>query len=257
MVLNHIGGWNVLGALWLQFYCWYFFFKAIFSFQLLHVWCITSPAWCFIRGWNQNKWIWCWEYSHGITGARTFSRRHQSWRVCTTNVGESGIFHGLWLYSCLISLLLGLFSYLHKNPRDQLYLPHFSNSLLSFCHLQTSMSSTMWCIQGAPFGFLNRQRERDPFLLLLAPIQGFLFPFKWVVDEVSLIRLSQLTLVSAVCFPSKGVLTSPILFLYASLCTFHPGLDQKTPLNRGPNGLLYTPQFPDDIGYLEWVTRLL
>lgn len=180
-------------------------------------------------------------------------------RVCTTNVGESGIFHGLWLYSSLISLLLGLFSYLHKNPRDQLYLPHFSSGLLSFCHLQTSMSSTMWCIQGAPFGFLNRERERerDPFLLLLAPIQGFLLPFKWVVDEVSLIRLSQLTLVSAVCFPSKGVLTCPILFLYVSLCTFHPGLDQKNLLSRGPNGLLYTAQFPDGIGYLEWVTRLL
>lgn len=138
-------------------------------------------------------------------------------------------------------------------------MPHFSSGLLSFCHLQTSMSSTMWCIQGAPFGFLNREREsgRDPFLLLLAPIQGFLLPFKWAVDEVSLIRLSQLTLVSAVCFPSKGVLTSPILFLYPSLCTFHPGFHQKNPLSRGPNGLLYTPQFPDDIGYLEWVTRLL
>lgn len=118
------------------------------------------------------------------------------------------------------------------------------------------MSSTIWGIQGAPFGFLNR--ERDPFLLLLAPIQGFLLPFKWAVDEVSLIRLSQLTLVSAVCFPSKGVLTSPILFLYPSLCTFHPGFHQKKNLlSSGPNRLLYTPQFPDDIGYLEWVTRLL
>ena len=90
----------------------------------------------------------------------------------------------------------------------------------------------MWCIQGAPFGFLNRERARDPFLLLLAPIQGFLLPFKWVVDEVSLIRLSQLALVSAVCFPSKGVLTSPILFLYASLCTFHPGWDRKSPFEQ-------------------------
>lgn len=104
-------------------------------------------------------------------------------------------------------------------------------------------------------GFLNR--ERDPFLLPLAPIQGFLLPFKWAVDEVSLIRLSQLTLVSAVCFPSKGVLTSPILFLYPPLCTFHPGFHpKKKPFSGGPNGLFYKQQFPNDIGYLEWVTRL-
>lgn len=168
---------------------------------------------------------------------------------------ESGIFHGFSLYSSLISLLSWLFSYLQgkKKPWDQLYLPHFSSGLLSFCHLQTSMSSTMWCIHRASLAFWT---ERDPFLLLLAPIQGFLLPFKWAVDEVSLIRLSQLTLVSAVCFPSKGVLTSPILFLYPPLCTFHPGFHQKNPFSRGPNGLLYTPQFPNDIGYLEWVTRL-
>lgn len=77
--------------------------------------------------------------------------------------------------------------------------------------------------------WLSEQKERDPFLLLLAPIQGFLLPFKWAVDEVSLIRLSQLTLVSAVCFPSKGVLTSPILLLYPPLCTFHPGFHPKKP----------------------------
>lgn len=138
---------------------------------------------------------------------------------------ESGIFHGLALYSSLISLLLDCFHTCNKTP-DQLYLPHFSSSVLSFCHLQTSMSSTMWRIHRASLAFST---QRDPFLLLLAPIQGFLLPFKWAVDEVSLIRLSQLTLVSAVCFPSKGVLTSPILFLYPPLCTFHPGLHQKTP----------------------------
>lgn len=137
----------------------------------------------------------------------------------------------------LISLLPWLFSYLQgekktkkKNqPWDQLYLPHFSSGLLSFCHLQTSMSSTMCRIHGASLAFWT---ERDPFLLLLAPIQGFLLPFKWAVDEVSLIRLSQLTLVSAVCFPSKGVLTSPILFLYPPLCTFHPGFHPKKPFQR-------------------------
>lgn len=77
LVLNYIGRWNVLGALWLWFVCWYFF-KAICPIQLLCVWCISSPAWCFIRGWNQNRWIWCWEYSHGVAGAVTFSRRLQS-----------------------------------------------------------------------------------------------------------------------------------------------------------------------------------
>lgn len=78
--------------------------------------------------------------------------------------------------------------------------------------------------------WLSEQRE-TPFLFLLAPIQGFLLPFKWAVDEVSLIRLSQLTLVCAVCFPSKGILTSSILFLYPPLCTFHPGFYPKKPLS--------------------------
>lgn len=77
LVLNHYGRWNVLNALWLRFLCWYLF-KAIFPIQPLHVWCIISQAWCFIRGWNQNKWIWCWEYFHGITGTGTLSGRLQS-----------------------------------------------------------------------------------------------------------------------------------------------------------------------------------
>lgn len=182
--------------------------------------------------------------------------------VSTTNVGESGIFHGLWLYSSLISLLLGLFSYLHKKktPRSIIFASLFKRLVVILPsadqHVQYNVvhsRSPFWLSEQR-----EREKERDPFLLLLAPIQGFLLPFKWAVDEVSLIRLSQLTLVSAVCFPSKGVLTSPILFLYPSLYTFHPGFHQeKNPLSRGPNGLLYTPQFPDDIGYLEWVTRLL
>ena len=147
------------------------------------------------------------------------------------------LFHGLSLYSSL-NLITPLAVFIpargKKNekktqPWDQLYLPHFSSGLLSFCHLQTSMSSTMCRIHGASLAFWT---ERDPFLLLLAPIQGFLLPFKWAVDEVSLIRLSQLTLVSAVCFPSKGVLTSPILFLYPPLCTFHPGFHPKKPFQR-------------------------
>lgn len=79
--------------------------------------------------------------------------------------------------------------------------------------------------------WLSEERE-TPFLLLLAPIQAFLLPFKWAVDEVSLIRLSQLTLVSAVCFPPKGVLTSPILLLYPPFCTFHPGFHPKKPFQH-------------------------
>lgn len=129
---------------------------------------------------------------------------------------QSGVFHELSPYSFLISLLPLLFSYLEKKNLDQLYLLRFLSSLLSFCHLQTSMSSIMWCIHRASVFWA----ERDPFLSLLSPIHGFLLPFKWAVDEVSLIRLSQLTLVAAVCFPSKGVLTSPIRFLYPPSCFF-------------------------------------
>lgn len=106
-------------------------------------------------------------------------------------------------------------------------------------------------------------RVGAPFLLLLGPIQSILLSFKWAVDEVSLIRLSQLTLLSAVCFPSKGVLTSPMLPLYPPLCTFHPASPPpplppphpKKPFSTESNGLLYIPRFPNDIGYLEWVTR--
>lgn len=82
--------------------------------------------------------IWCLMYSQAIRGhyirfeseyinmmLGIFSWHHRGeciqsqtskLHVCTTNVRESGIFHGLWLYSSLISLLLGLFLYLHKNP---------------------------------------------------------------------------------------------------------------------------------------------
>lgn len=185
---------------------------------------------CFIRGRNLNILIWIWKYFSWHYRDGCIKSKASKLNVCTTNVRESGIFHGLSLYSSLISLLSWLFSYLQKKkPWDQLYLPHFSSSLLSFCHLQTSMSSTMWCIHRTSLAFWT---ERDPFLLLLAPIQGFLLPFKWAVDEVSLIRLSQLTLVSAVCFPSKGVLTCPILFLYPPLCTFHPGFHPKKPFQQ-------------------------
>lgn len=148
--------------------------------------------------------------------------------VCTTNVRESGIFHGLWLYSSLISLLLGLFLYLHKNPEINYICLTFQAACCHFaicrpaCPVQCgAFKKPLWLFE-----------QRDPFLLLLAPIQGFLLPFKWAVDEVSLIRLSQLTLVSAVCFPSKGVLTSPILFLYPPLCTFQPGFHPKKPFEQ-------------------------
>lgn len=161
-------------------------------------------------------------------------------RVCSVKGFKAVCLHhkreGKWYFSCTFTLfflnlitLSAVFIPAGKKSSDQLYLPHFSSGLLSFCHLQTSMSSTMWCIHWASLAFWT---ERDPFLLLLAPIQGFLLPFKWAVDEVSLIRLSQLTLLSAVCFPSKGVLTSPILFLYPPLCTFHPGFHPKKPFQQ-------------------------
>lgn len=113
------------------------------------------------------------------------------------------------------------------------------------------------------FGFLRR--ERDPFLLLLTPIQGFLLPFKWAVDEVSLIRLSQLTLVSAVCFPSKGILTSPMLFFYPFILVFAlfnqastpPPLQKKTLSAAVPMDSFIHRGPPNDIGYLEWVSRPL
>lgn len=139
-------------------------------------------------------------------------------------------------YSSLISLLPQLFSYLQKGEKT----PEINYICLTFqaacCHFAICRPACP--VQCGVFTeplWLSEQRERDPFLLLLAPIQGFLLPFKWAVDEVSLIRLSQLTLVSAVCFPSKGVLTSPILFLYPLLCTFHPGFHPKKTLSaEGP-----------------------
>lgn len=60
----------------------------------------------------------------------------------------------------------------------------------------------------------------DPILWLFCPIHGFLLFFKWAVDEVSLIRLSQLTSVSAVCFPFTGLLTSPKTYSLSSFLHF-------------------------------------
>lgn len=162
------------------------------------------------------------------------SQRHQSHMLAPQMWGKVVVFHGLSLsfFSNLITPSAVFIPERGKKNQDQLYLPHFSSGLLSFCHLQTSMSSTMWCIHGASLAFWTEKKERDPFLLLLAPIQAFLLPFKWAVDEVSLIRLSQLTSVSAVCFPSKGVLTSPILFLYPPPCTFHPGFQPRKPFQQ-------------------------
>lgn len=131
---------------------------------------------------------------------------------------ESGIFRGLSLYSFLISLLLVLFSYLQKKKTCLNYICFAFQAVC--CHsaiCRPACPRTMWCIHRASLVFWA---ESDSFLSLLSPIHGFLLPFKWAVDEVSLIRLSQLTLVAAVCFPSKGVLTSPIRFLYPPSCFF-------------------------------------
>lgn len=149
--------------------------------------------------------------------------------VCTTNERESGIFHGLSLHSSLISLLPWLFSYLQKKNLEINYI--CLTFQLACCHFAICRPACpVQCgVFKEPLWLLE---QRDPFLLLLAPIQGFLLPFKWAVDEVSLIRLSQLTLVSAVCFPSKGVLTSPILFLYPPPCTFHLGFHPKKPFHQ-------------------------
>lgn len=140
-------------------------------------------------------------------------------------------FFALSLYSSLISLLLWLFSYLHKKKKKL----EINYICLTFhaacCHFAICRPACpVQCAAFKEVLWLSEKGERDPFLLLLAPIQGFLLPFKWAVDEVSLIRLSQLTLVSAVCFPSKGVLTSPMLFfspLYPPLCTFQPCFHPK------------------------------
>lgn len=184
-----------------------------------------------------------------------FSQRLQGCMFAPQMWGESGIFILFFL-----NLITPLAVFIpaerrKKNPEINYICLTFQAACCHFaicrpaCPVQCGVfTEPLW---------LSEQRERDPFLLPLAPIQGFLLPFKWAVDEVSLIRLSQLTLVSAVCFPSKGVLTSPILFLYPPLCTFHPGFHpKKNPFSGGPNGLFYKQQFPNDIGYLEWVTRL-
>lgn len=213
--------------------------KQLFS---LRDWCITRTAGCFY----QKVRIWINYYD----SRQYFSlcNRAQSFKAaCLHHKCDFFFPHlTLLLYSSLISLLLWLFSYLHKNPEIN-YICLTSRGLLSFCHLQTSMSSTMWCIQGASLAFWE-ERE-SPFLLLLAPIQAFLLPFKWAVDEVSLIRLSQLTLVCAVCFPPKGVLTSPMLFSFILLFALFnqastQGKKKKKPFSCGPNGLLYTPRSP-------------
>lgn len=157
------------------------------------------------------------------------------------------LFHlALSLYSSLISLLLWLFSYLHKNPEINYICLTFHAACCHFaicrpaCPVQCgAFKEPLW---------LSEKRGR-PFLLLLAPIQAFLLPFKWAVDEVSLIRLSQLTLVCAVCFPPKGVLTSPMLFFPPLSSSLHfsnrlPPQKKKKPFSCVPNGLLYTPRSP-------------
>lgn len=204
------------------------------------------------KGQHLNKLIWFkGNNSHGVAqGPVAFSRRLQSCMFAPQNVRY---FFALSLYSSLISLLLWLFSYLHKKKKKK---PEINYICLTFhaacCHFAICRPACP--VQCAAFKealWLSEKRERDPFLLLLAPIQGFLLPFKWAVDEVSLIRLSQLTLVSAVCFPSKGVLTSPMLFFFYSFILLFALFNQastqkkkKNPFSSGPNGLLYTPQSP-------------
>lgn len=203
------------------------------------------------KGQHLNKLIWFkGNISHGIAqGPVAFSCRLQSCMFAPQNVRY---FFALSLYSSLISLLLWLFSYLHKKKNQN---PEINYICLTFhaacCHFAICRPACP--VQCGAFKeplWLSEKRERDPFLLLLAPIQGFLLPFKWAVDEVSLIRLSQLTLVSAVCFPSKGVLTSPMLFFFTPLSsslhfsTKLPPKKKKNLFSSGPNGLLYTPQSP-------------
>lgn len=102
------------------------------------------------------------------------------------------------------------------------------------CHLAICRPACL--VQCAVFTgplWLSEHRERETlFSCFSRRLQAFFSSFKWTVDEVSLIRLSQLALASAVCFPPKSVLTSPILFLYPSLCTFHPGFHPKTPFQQ-------------------------
>lgn len=165
----------------------------------------------------------------------------------------------LSLYSSLISLLLWLFSYLHKNPEINYICLTFHAACCHFaicrpaCPVQCgAFKEPLW---------LSEKRE-SPFLLLLAPIQAFLLPFKWAVDEVSLIRLSQLTLVCAVCFPPKGVLTSPMLFSFILLFALFNQASTQGKKKKTLSAVVPMDSFihhgpPNDIGYLEWVTRPL
>lgn len=212
------------------------------------------------KGQNLNKLIWFKEiFLMVLQGPGVFSQRLQSsmfapqmWRFFFPP-------HlALSLYSSLISLLLWLFSYLHKNPEINYICLTFHAACCHFaicrpaCPVQCgAFKEPLW---------LSEKRE-SPFLLLLAPIQAFLLPFKWAVDEVSLIRLSQLTLVCAVCFPPKGVLTSPMLFSFILLfALFNQASTQgkkKTLSAVVPMDSFIHHGPPNDIGYLEWVTRPL
>ena len=161
-----------------------------------------------------------------MTGLGVDQSKTSKQEVSTTNVTEHGIFHRIQPYSFLILLLSFLFQYLQKKKPGINYVCFaFQEACCHFaicrpaCPVQCDVFTLSLC--------LSEQRERSPFSLLSAQFRALFSSFKWTVDEVSLIRLSQLTLVSAVSCPCIG-LTSPCFplstfFSFFFFCTFHPG----------------------------------
>lgn len=90
--------------------------KQLFSCSTIACLMYYQDCRVLLKGQNLNKLICFWKYFSWHYRGGYFQSQTSKQHVCPTNVRESGIFHGLSLYSSLISLLLWLFSYLHKNP---------------------------------------------------------------------------------------------------------------------------------------------
>lgn len=112
------------------------------------------------KGQHLNKLIWFkGNISHGVAqGPVAFSRRLQSCMFAPQNVRY---FFALSLYSSLISLLLWLFSYLHKkkeSPRSIIFASLFTRLVVILPsadqHVQYNVLHSRRL-----FGFLRRERE--------------------------------------------------------------------------------------------------
>lgn len=114
-------------------------------------------------------------------------------------------------------ITLALFSYLQKNPLGSISCFIFQTVCCHFAICRPACPRQCLSFRNPHWPSVHRA---DPILWLFCPIHGFLLFFKWAVDEVSLIRLSQLTSVSAVCFPYTGLLTSPNTYSLSSFLHF-------------------------------------